>query len=719
MNFVHLHTHSEFSFHAGVPKIQELVGMAKQQGHMAIALTDTNRMSGLIDFYLQCKKEKIKPILGVELTPTDNNTENVVLLAKNAQGYGDLCEIISERHLEKDFSLEKMLRCRQWHNIIFLSNHPKILSVLVSSANKPNLFAELINSSQDSRRRSKEVEKIALENNIPMVVSNDVFFLQKENWNIHKVLRAIGLNSTLSRLEKNEIASCHAYYRSTKDMATRFPNHLEALENTSKVSDLCNVALELDKWILPKVDLPRGDSPESYLKKVAFEGLEKNYGGTKFFQEAKKIQEMELQVIRKLGYASYFIMVKDVRDWASEKFRTRYRKPKDCSVLRGSAANSITFYNIGASDLCPIKHNLYFQRFLNEDRASPPDADLDFGWDERDQVLDYVVERWGRERVAITCTTVHFRKRASFREVAKVFGYSDEQISLISKSKDPKKFEDAEIYKISQIARSIEGKPRFLGQHPGGLLITNDPIYRHVALERSGGIKNRVITQVDMHRGIDELGLIKFDLLGNGSLSVLRDALGQIESQGLEDPDVSDLERCFADKRVKEIISKGRTRGIFYIESPAQTRLNLKAQVSTFEELTITSSLIRPAGTAYCQEFVDRHRKMKQGIHGWEYLHPSLEPLLKETHGVLAFQEDVAKVCIEIAGLDYKTADRIRKMMNSLHEGAVGGQEWEKIKEAFLCGCQNHKGLTTAQALELWKRVSSFTGFSFCKSHWD
>jgi DNA-directed DNA polymerase III PolC len=717
MDFVHLHTHSEYSFYAGVPKVQELVAIARELGHKAIALTDTNRMSGLIDFYLQCKNVGIKPILGVELTAKDNQTINVVMLAKNANGYSDICEIISERHLTETFSLQHVLRDRLWENILFLSNYPEILSLLISGANRSNSFAELINNSQDSRKRSKKVEKIALENQIPMVASNNVFFLNRENWDTHKVLKAIGLNSTLSRLEKSETAPHNATYRTAREMATRFPDHWEALQNTNRIADLCNVELQLDKWILPKVAVPKGDSPESFLRKIAFEGLEKNYGSTVFFQKAKDIQEMELQVIEKLGYASYFLMVKDIRDWASEKFRTRYRKLKDCSILRGSAANSITFFNMGASDLCPIKHNLYFQRFLNEDRASPPDADLDFGWDERDQVLDYVVERWGRERVAITCTTVHFRKRASFREVAKVFGYSDEQISLISKSKDKKKFEDSEISKISQIARSIEGKPRFLGQHPGGLLITNDPIYRHVALERSGGVKNRVITQIDMHQGIDELGLIKFDLLGNGSLSVVRDTLGQIEMQGLEDPDISDLERCFADRKVKEIISKGRTRGIFYIESPAQTRLNLKAQVQTFEELTITSSLIRPAGTAYCKEFVDRHRKMKQGIRDWDYLHPSLEPLLKETHGVLAFQEDVAKVCIEIAGLNYKTADKIRKMMNSLHEGIVESKAWEEVQEAFVVGCQNHKELTKEQALELWKRVSSFTGFSFCKSH--
>jgi len=435
------------------------------------------------------------------------------------------------------------------------------------------------------------------------------------------------------------------------------------------------------------------------------------------YEKAKKIQEMELDVIAKLGYSSYFLIVLDIRQWANRTFSGNYRKNTDCTIMRGSAANSLTFFNIGASDLDPIRYDLYFQRFLNEDRASPPDADLDFGWDERDQVIEYIEKKWGSERVAMTCTFQHYRRKASFRETAKVYGYSDEQISQIVKSGWKPVYLDGDVQKIQRFANTIIGKPHFLGQHPGGLLITNDPISHHVGLERSGGEKDRVITQVDMHSGIDDLGLIKFDILGNGSLSVLRDALAQVEEQGLPDPNVTNLERCFVDPKTIEVIKKGRTRGVFYIESPAQSRLNKKAGVETFEELTITSSLVRPAGSAYCNEFIDRHRKSKQGIKDWEYLHDSLEPILSETHGILAFQEDVTKVCHKVAGLTYKQADKIRKMMNSLHEGAIGNSEWKEVAMGFVSGCIKTSGLDREKALELWKMVSSFTGFSFCQSH--
>ena len=362
-----------------------------------------------------------------------------------------------------------------------------------------------------------------------------------------------------------------------------------------------------------------------------------------------------------------------------------FRAPKDCTVLRGSAANSMTFYNIGVSDLDPIRYDLYFQRFLNEDRASPPDADLDFGWDERERGLDYLVEKWGRERVAITCTTNHFRRRAAFREAAKALGYSEEHVTRILKSHATrgKCIMDDDIERIMALAEKIRGKPRFLGQHPGGVLITNEPLCRRVACEYSGGPKGRVITQIDMHNGIDELGLIKFDILGNGSLSVLRDTLRQIKEQGFADPYVSDLEKCYADPAVRRIMRGGRTKGIFYIESPAQTRLNKKARAETFEEITITSSLVRPAGAAYTKTFVERHRAMKQGIADWEYLHPSLEPILRETHDVCAFQEHVTKICREVAGMSFKQADKIRKLMNSLHEGVLTGDEYAAVSRGL------------------------------------
>lgn len=719
--FTALHCHSVYSFHAGVCTPLELVQRAKQLGMEAIALTDRNRMSGLILFYQQCIKAGIKPILGVELTEPnepENVAYNIVLLAKNAEGYSDICEIITLRNIDPHFSFTACFS-RPWDNIFFITTCPAYLQLLATTPNRANLYGELINNDAASRQVSREVAVVACRLGVPLVATTNAYFLDKADWNVHQVLTAIGANATRSRLRPEEYASPNAFLRPIPDMHRLFPNHADAIANSVKIANRCKADLLFDTWIMPEITTPDGETPAAYLKRLANNGLQRNYGKKASYHKARQIQEMELAVIEKLGYQSYFLIVKDIRDWANRTLQTPYRKPRDCTILRGSAANSITFYNLGVSDLDPIQYDLYFQRFLNEDRASPPDADLDFGWDEREKAIDYIVGRWGRERVAITCTINHFRRRSAFRETAKVFGYSDEQITKILKSHKTKAnhIVDAEIGDIMSYANRITGMPRFTGQHPGGLLITNKPICRHVALEYSGGEKNRMVTQIDMHSGIDELGLIKFDILGNGSLSVVRDTVQQLFDQGLPDPDVANLDKCYNDPAVQMLIQSGRTKGVFYIESPAQTRLNQKCQAQTFEEITVTSSLVRPAGTSYTQTYVERHRKCKQGIKDWEFLHPALEPILRETHDVCAFQEDITKICHQVAGLSYKKTDTIRKLMNSLHSGMLTREEYLQVARDFLDGCSATSGLTPNQAHALWERVSSFTGFSFCKSH--
>jgi error-prone DNA polymerase len=736
MPFVHLHARSHFSFLSGLPSPEALAERAAALGMKSVALTDTNRMSGLILFYKACRARKIRPILGIEIDEPGRPGDTIVALARNAKGYGDICEIATLR--QRDGASFARIFAREWPDLILLTAYPRALKALHESPNRVRTYGELVRHSEETRARGKAVEALCAAWKMPVAASGDCSFLDPQEHELHRILRAIDLNSTLSRLKPGETASEEAWFRSDGQMAELFRDRPDALENAGCIADACRVELSMGKWIMPDIQPRKRDyAADVWLSRLACRGLWRKYGNTPQFAEARRIQEMELAVIKKLGYSSYFLMVKEVRDWATRSLSSRYRRGRDCSILRGSGANSITFYNLGVCNLDPIALNLYFQRFLNEDRAAPPDADLDFGWDERDRALKWMVERFGRDRVAITCTTNHFRGKAAFREVAKVFGYSDEQATTVldSFNTDSRQIVDDEVLRIAAWARRVRGRPRFLGQHPGGLIITNEPIWRHVACEWSrtsvaegdaradadgpGGA--RLITQVDMHNGIDDLGLIKFDLLGNGSISVLRDALAQLEEDRIPDPEVWDVRKCFRDPKVNAMLKEGRTRGIFYIESPAQIRLNQRAKAESFGEIVITSSLIRPAGTAYCNTFVERHRKMKDGNvpKDWEFLHPSLEPLLSETHDVCAFQEDVIRICHEVAGLSFKLSDRIRKMMNSQHEGAPDAAEWERVKGLFIEGCMGRERdpFTLPQAEELWKRVSSFTGFSFCKSH--
>lgn len=739
----HLHVHSEFSFLSGLADVEVLVARAKALGYGRMALTDTNRMGGLVLFYNACRARGIKPILGVEISEAPRRggqapgapapggedhhahpRETVVLLARNAEGYGDLCEIITRRQLEGTAFRVAEVFAREWPNLRLLTASPRHLRTLAAGPNRGRLHGELVRHCPDTRARSREVAALCDAEGIPAAASGDVRFLDREDHELHRIVRAIDLNSTLSRLRPGETAPEGAWLTGPEVFAGQFDDRPEALAEAAAIADDCDgVELETGKWIMPEIAVPRGHTPDTWLAHLAWRGLWKRYRGRPELAKAREIQRMELAVIAKLGYSSYFLMIKEVRDWSVRSLRTRYRRGRDCSILRGSGANSVTFYNLGVCNLDPIAHNLYFQRFLNEDRAAPPDADLDFGWDERDAALKFMAKRFGRDRVAITCTTNRFRFRAAFRETAKVFGYSDEQVTKVvdSLQTQGQRIDDAEVRRIGAWARKLEGKARFIGQHPGGLIVTNRPIRRHVACEMSREEGGRLVIQIDMHNGIDDLGLIKFDLLGNGSISVLRDALAQLEEQGEPDPRVWDIERCKADPKVGYLLKAGKTRGVFYIESPAQIRLNQRALAESFDEIAITSSLIRPAGTAYCNTFVERHRKMKLGqAPDWDYLHPTLAPILADTHDVCAFQEDVIRICHDVAGLPYKDADRIRKMMNSMREGDVEGRLWNETRRAFIDGClRNRKArpFTEAEAGELWKRVSSFTGFSFCKSH--
>jgi len=718
-----LQIRSEYSLLAGVGDPASWVSRAKALGYTSVGLADVNRMSGLILFWQECARQGIRPLLGAELREAAHPERAVTLFARNDEGYGDLCELVTRRQMNGlGFSLVEEL-AKPWPNLVLLAAHPDVLRSLARGANRGRVYGALVRHDADSRARGRDLEALCDREGIPLAACADAWFQTPEEFELHRVLRAIDLNSTLSRLRPGETAPAGAWLRPPAGRASLedlFATRPDALANAERLARECGDARPpMNGWVMPAITTPDGAPPEDHLARLAREGLRRHYGGKPEFARAAAIQEMELGVIAKLGYASYFLMVKEVYDEAGKIFSHEYRRPQDCSLLRGSAANSLTFYNLGVGRLDPIEHNLYFQRFLNEDRASPPDADLDFGWDERERVLDHVVKRFGRERVAITCTFQHFRFRAAFREAAKVFGYAEDQVTEVLEARQSRerRRDDEEIRMLERWAARLRGRPRFLGQHPGGLIITNKPIWRHVACEWSGGTTNRLITQIDMHSGIDELGLIKFDLLGNGSLSVLRDALSQIREQGLPDPQVWDLRKCFADPAANTLMRSGKTLGVFYLESPAQTRLNKKADVETFDEVIVTSSLIRPAGTAYAKTYVDRHRQHKQGRKDWTFLHPALEPILGDTHDVCAFQEDVTRICHEVAGLSFKRADAVRKQMNSQHDGALSTPELRALAHEFIGGCMSHSGLSRAQADELWRRVASFTGFSFCKSH--
>jgi DNA-directed DNA polymerase III PolC len=703
------------------------VSGARRLGYSALALTDVNTMAGSILFLQECRQQGIRPILGLELADSRDPSIRVVLLSRNGSGYGDLCELATLHNLGTNGPDLDNLFIRQFPDLFALCPHPELLQRLGKTPLRQCLFGVVCLVDPASAAKSRAVEDICQKEGLEIAVAHDCWFLNPAGHELHRLLRAIDGNTDLSRLGPNQVAPAGSWLLSPNRLKEAYARYPRALEVTERIVDACRDDLAASPWILPKVDVPSGFDDDSWLSHLAADGLNEHYAGKPEFNQAKALQAKELDVIRTTGYAGYFLMVRRIREAAGARFASGFRCGRECSLLRGSAANCLTLYNLGASDLDPIKYGLYFERFLNEDRTSPPDADLDFGWDERPQVLQWFFDTYGEDHVCILSATHHFRRRAAFRETAKVLGYSDNQVGEVFRRLKEAPLRpgvhwleriqevDSGLAHVAEIAARVQGRPHFLGQHPGGVLVTNDPIWRHVSCQRSGGGTNRIISQVDMHGGIEFLGLVKFDILGNGSLSVLRDALEMMREQGATDPGLWDVDRIQDDPEIQKMMADGGTRGVFYIESPAQMRLNKKAGASTFEEIGITSSLVRPAGTAYASVFVERHRQAKQGVARWDWLHDSLRGILEGSHDVCVFQEDVTRICVEVAGLSFSDADRVRKMMNSQHDGVPSGFNETAVR--FIQGCMQRQGMSRMQSEELWKRVDSFRGFSFCKSH--
>ncbi|MFC2135534.1 PHP domain-containing protein [Bacteroidota bacterium] len=529
------HSHSNYSILTGTIKIDELISHAKKSGSSFISLTDTNAMYGLIQFAKQAEEENIKPILGALIDDPDDQHLNIILLAKNNAGYAALCKIITSRKLKDDFKLTDILKTPDENLFIITSSLELLQQIDLNDKLKQNLYAELI-VTKKQKRKTRELYEFAKAKGLQVVASHPAYFKSPDDYLLHKTVTAIRLNSTLKNLDKDELADEEFYLKSPDEMKQTWRALPEALWNADHIAQNCSVNLEFGKYKFPHFPLPPGETPFSYLWKVTFNGLQERY--QPITDKAVKRLQYELEVIDELGFCDYFLVVWDIVREAGTR--------NMMSIGRGSAANSLVAYCLGLTQVDPIQHNLYFERFLNRGRTSPPDVDLDFSWKERDELVKYVYEKFGYDKVAMISTTVTFRARSAFRETAKVFGIPDHEISKYSKfipwtsaynlphlaEKFPEakslKFETEPWKSIIKIASQLSGFPRHHSIHPGGIVITQKPITNYVALEYA---KNKglglIITQPDMYP-IEDMGLIKIDLLSQRSLGVLRDTLKRI-----------------------------------------------------------------------------------------------------------------------------------------------------------------------------------------------
>ena len=744
--FIHLHTHSYYSLLDGICAPEELVSAARKARMPALALTDHNGLYGAVEFYQKAKAYGVKPIIGAELSFDDGF--QLVFLVKNDTGYRHLSQMITRGrlnggHNQFRLSLNDMRNLTE--GLILLSGGHKgkiyhLLSArkieqalkeirLLHKLFKDEFYLELQYFSSRDSLINIRLRDIALEYGIPLVASNDVHFIEGKDWQLRRIMKAIDANTTI---EKMNTAGCsEQFFKSTQQMQNTLSAFPEALANTQKIARLCNFEFQLGKAVFPSIKLPKGESSFSLLWKKSFAGASKRY--QPLTSAVIKRLEYELQTIHDLGFAEYFLIVKNIVDYC-------HKEGIPC-VGRGSAADSLVSYVLEITQADPIRHNLYFERFLNPARSDPPDIDLDICWKSRDKVLKYVYDTFGHERTAMICTFNTFQNRSAIRDVAKAYGLPEDEISKFTKylphhlrgeleqafSQLPELHDlrpNLSTYKeILSLAGRIADFPRHLSIHPGGVIIAPEKITFFTPLEVAG--KDIIISQYDMY-SIEKLGLVKMDLLGVRSLTVIKETLQALHSrfprkeapfiqqilpQNNAEISVLDLRRIPEnDPQVTAYIRSGNTMGCFQLESPAMRGLLKKMKIDSVDDVITAVALIRPGASGSGMK--DVYIARRAGLEKVNYLHASLSPVLKDTFGVIIYQEQVLQAAHHVAGLSLDQADMLRRAMTK----SRNKKDFLQLHHAFMEGA-TRKGLTQKQAETIWNFLAQFVGYGFNKAH--
>jgi len=701
-------TRSCYSFMRGTSQPQTLCKTARQLGYRQLALTDTDNLYGMWTFLTACRKESIIPIIGAEVTEP-NSRKRVTCLVENEIGFRNLCQLLSRRHCDDDFQLTKALEELAVGLVVPVTDeqllvHLHGLGILVAAA--------LCRRPTEEGRR---LRRVARQFEVPAVAVPDSYFSTPGEYDLHRVLRAIDGNTSLSRLAKDQVDHPEAWLASPAEYKSRFSIWPEVIENSHILAK--RLSFTGPQWgiVLPPYGGPGDKSPVDLLRQAAYEGAQCRYGIPLTTAVVDRL-EHELVTIERMGFSSYFLVVRDiVRPVGIGS------GPLICG--RGSGAASLVAYCLGITNVCPMKHNLYFERFLNPGRTDPPDIDIDFAWDERDDILAGVLDKFG-DHAAMVSSHILFQPRMAIRETAKVFGLADGEIGRITKRLSHFRHglgkgddwlshlhsmpEMGQLdlpdpwLEILDFSRRMIGFPRYLSVHPGGVIITPRPVAEYVPVQYAP--KGVPIIHWDKDSA-EEAGLVKIDLLGNRSLGVIRDALANGRKNGVYiDTDHWEPED---DQATQATISRGGTMGCFYIESPAMRLLQQKARDASFEQVVLQSSIIRPAANNWIREYVRR-------LHGgsWPPLHPVVEEVLSETYGIMVYQEDVSRVAVALAGFSHVEADELRKVMAKKHRHRIMGD----YRQRFAKGARS-RGASEEVIERLWQMMQSFSGYSFCKPH--
>ena len=760
MSFVHLHLHSEYSLLDGAFRIADIPRAAKAAGHNAVALTDHGVMYGAVDFYTACKSEGIKPIIGCEVyTATgsrfdrreapDGGKYHLVLLCENAIGYQNLIYMVSRSFTEGFYGKPRVdmeLLREHSEGLIALSAClagyiPRMIMAGDFEKAKEraleydkifgrgNFYLELQDHGIEHQKEVNEaLISLSRETGIPLVCTNDCHYMRRADADTQAILLCIQTGSRIEDGRPIGFETDEFYYKSTEEMERLFQNVPEALENTQKIADRCSFDFDFSHTYLPRFVPETGQTPEDYLRDITYRNFEKKIknGEIRFTEEnTEKVYrdriDYELSVVGGMGYAQYYLIVADFIAYAKEN-------QIPVGPGRGSGAGSLVAYLVGITDVDSLKYHLMFERFLNPERVSMPDFDTDFCYDRRGEVIEYVARKYGADHVCGISTFGTLAAKAVVRDVGRALGMSYADVDVVAKAipndlhitladamngKLKTLYDsDEKVKRLIDVSMALEGMPRHASAHAAGIVITDRPAYEHVPLAVNSEL---TLTQFPMDT-IAKLGLLKFDFLGLRYLTIIADTERQIRK---ENPDFDITKIPTDDKATYELISQGKTDGVFQLESAGMRRLLSGMQPRSLEDITIAISLYRPGP----MESIPQYLRYRTGAEKITYKVPALEKILAETSGIIIYQEQVMQICRELAGFSFGRADVVRRAMAKKKE-----EEMEKARVAFLYGEKDEngnevcpgavaRGIPEDDAKEIFDTMASFAKYAFNKSH--
>ncbi len=730
MDYAELHCHSNFSFLDGANHPEDLVEKASELSYKTLALTDHNGLYGIVRFHKACMENGIQPVIGSEITL--ENGHHLVLLVKNEKGYSNLSQLLTQAllsHPKGEAKVKKDELVSKSEGLIALSGclegeipsllqkkefekAEKVACELKEAFGYGNFFLELENHNRPEQSIvNSQLADLSRKLNLPLVAANNVHYTESERRRLQDVLVCIKNRTNLDEAGTLLYPNAERYLKSSEEMVRLFADYPRAIENTRKIAEECDFSLDSLKPSLPAFSVPEGETTFSYLYSLTYEGARERY--RPMTPEAARQIAHELDLIQRLNLAGYFLIVWDIARFCREK-----------EILcqgRGSAANSAVCYCLGITAVDPVKLELLFERFLSEQRKEAPDIDIDIQHNRREEAIQYVYKKYGREHAGMVCEVISYRGRSSVRDVGKALGFSLEQVDGLAKLLDH--YSDAEeiiervnesglktdstrVRFLTELCRQIERFPRHLGIHNGGMVITKRPLSQIVPIENAT-MPERTVIQWDKDDAA-AVGLVKIDLLGLGMLSLIDYAIKLVkEHKGVEiDPAHLD----YADPRVYDLLSTADTVGVFQVESRAQMNTLPRMQPRCFYDLVIEVALIRPGPIQ--GEMVHPYLRRRKGEEQITYPHPCLEPILRRTLGVPLFQEQGMRVAMEASGFSASQADELRRAMG--HKRSR--ERMEKLSRSLIYGMVKN-GIDLESATRIYKQLAAFADFGFAESH--